>query len=132
MGIPLVRGMKQLQLPVEPESVRAARRFVGSLGLPEPPRQNAGLLVSEVVTNAVTHGDLSADDTIRVRARCDGDVRVEVCHRGSGFDASPRSGALDEVGGWGLPLLDALADDWGVRAPSGMTCVWFSCPIEAG
>src|SRR5438445_335532 len=49
--------MARLELPVDARSVTAARRFVGGLDLPEPPRENASLLISELVTNAIIHAD---------------------------------------------------------------------------
>jgi anti-sigma regulatory factor (Ser/Thr protein kinase) len=123
--------MRQLQLPVDPQSVTAARRFIARLDLPEPPRENASLLISELVSNAIVHGDLAAEDNIEVLIARDDALRVEVCHAGEGFEVRPRERAKDDIGGWGLPLVDALADDWGVRAARGMTCVWFSCSVEA-
>lgn len=122
--------MAHLELPVEPTSVAAARHFIGELDLPEPPRENASLLISELVTNAIIHGDLNSEDNIDVLVAKDDALRVEVCHRGEGFDLRPRERAPDEIGGWGLPLVEALAEDWGIHGSSGTTCVWFTCPIE--
>ena len=85
------------------------------------------LLVSEVVTNAVRHG--GADAPLEVRARWDGDVRVEVVDHGNGFLPAPRAGERHEPGGFGLFLVGRLADRWGVEATDA-TRVWFV--IERG
>jgi hypothetical protein len=52
---------------------------------------------------------------------------VEVCDDGSGWSDQMRSTSVDSdqpAGGWGLMLVGALADRWGVRA-GDRTCVWF-------
>ena len=86
-----------------------------------------GLLVSEVVTNAVVHGDSRELDVIAsVTERF---VRVEVCDDGEGFVPRPRALAPDDVGGWGLFLVEQLASAWGVSF-SGRTTVWFELPCR--
>jgi anti-sigma regulatory factor (Ser/Thr protein kinase) len=54
-------------------------------------------------------------------------VRIEVSDGGAGFvppkRPAPRLDA-EEPGGWGLVLVDRLADRWGVARDEG-TSVWF-------
>jgi anti-sigma regulatory factor (Ser/Thr protein kinase) len=89
------------------------------------------LLVSELVTNAVRHadapnvGEVGLDVTIR-----DGRVRVEVADHGLGFEPSPRDGEMSRPGGWGLYLVDRIADRWGV-VRNAMNRVWFEISIPA-
>ena len=107
-------------LPRSPESVSAARRLVHTHTptLGSQHRQDAVLMVSELVTNALAHGigtislriDVSSD-ALRVEVSDEGNVRLE---------PSPTPGAH---GGWGLRIVDQLADDWGVL--EGSTKVWF-------
>ncbi|HMJ35230.1 MAG TPA: ATP-binding protein [Baekduia sp.] len=82
----------------------------------------ARLLVSEVVTNAVRHGE---GDMVRVMLDADGGgvLRCEITDDGHGFVPAARTKAATEVGGWGLHLVEALSRDWGVR--EGRTHVWF-------
>lgn len=81
-------------------------------------RQDAALLVSELVTNAVTHG--VGEIWLRVDTETDG-VRVEVSDQGNvALAPSPTPGAH---GGWGLRIVDELASEWGVL--EGSTRVWF-------
>jgi len=86
------------------------------------------LLVSELVTNSVLHGGAGPNDSVQLRVHCpDHCVRVEVCDDGHGWGEHIRSTSLDSEqppGGWGLMLVGALADRWGVRAGK-RTCVWF-------
>jgi anti-sigma regulatory factor (Ser/Thr protein kinase) len=83
------------------------------------------LLVSELVTNAIRHadhgvsGDIGLDVTI---AR--GCIRVEVANPGAGFVVRERDNDTSRPGGWGLYLVDRIADRWGV-ARNSVTRVWF-------
>jgi anti-sigma regulatory factor (Ser/Thr protein kinase) len=82
------------------------------------------LLVSETVTNAVIHPDVSPPGKIGLYARLDRQViRVEVTDEGNGFVPRPREpGHLG--GGFGLYLLEKESARWGVEnAPR--TTVWF-------
>src|SRR3954470_15282986 len=88
-------------------------------------RQPVGLLVSELVTNAVRHGGAGPSNTVSVRLDSSPDrVRVEVKDEGPGFE--PRVGRrIDPVeDGFGLTLVDQLADRWGVEVEAGGR-VWF-------
>jgi anti-sigma regulatory factor (Ser/Thr protein kinase) len=86
------------------------------------------LLVSELVTNSVLHGGAGPEDSVQVHVdRPDHCVHVEVCDNGGGWMEPTRSTSLDSdepAGGWGLMLVGALADRWGVSAGE-RTCVWF-------
>ncbi|MFE7624463.1 ATP-binding protein [Streptomyces sp. NPDC057509] len=86
----------------------------------------AGLLLSELVTNALIHGQ--GDVGIRVHlaeGRCVIAVR-------DGSSARPRLRRADaqEEGGRGLLLVDALAAEWGV-SPDGTT-TWCSLHVNEG
>lgn len=86
-----------------------------------------GLLVSEVVTNAIVHGASRELDV--VASVSESTVRVEVCDDGDGFVPRPRALEPDEAGGWGLFLVEQLATSWGVSF-SGRTTVWFELPCR--
>ena len=115
-------------LPPRPEAAASARRALDGLTLPPDRVALVRLLVSELVTNSIRHGALDADQPVRLTARVTGDrVRVEVADAGAGF--APRSGGPQpRKDGWGLVLLDALAERWGVEQ-SGATTVWFEVPL---
>jgi anti-sigma regulatory factor (Ser/Thr protein kinase) len=87
---------------------------------------DAVLVVSELVTNAVLHGEGAI--TIAVELR-DDDVRVEVSDVGVG-QPRVRPPADDEGnGGRGLRIVEAVASDWGVDgSPQGPTTVWAALP----
>ena len=83
------------------------------------------LLVSELVTNAIRHsdaptgGEVDLDVTIEQQR-----VRVEVADPGAGFEPEPRDDEMSRPGGWGLYLVDRIADRWGV-ARNRKNRVWF-------
>jgi anti-sigma regulatory factor (Ser/Thr protein kinase) len=127
-------GELELTLDPAPASIAKARaRVLDAVGggLAAEARQTLCLLVSEVVTNAIRHG--GTDRPVRLRASCNGDVRVEVIDHGDGFIPRPRHGDLEDPGGFGLYLVGRLADRWGVETAE-TTCVWFELgqPARAG
>lgn len=85
---------------------------------------DVSLLVSELVTNSYRHsgaGDKGIGVDVTVDREC---VRGEVVDHGSGFRAEPVPKGGRGIGGWGLVILDRLADRWGVRG-GPPTRVWF-------
>ena len=120
----------ELELPRELDSAAAARHavdgLVGTLG--DEQLGDVRLLVSELVTNALRHADMSAEETIRLRVHIDQVlVRVEVSDPGPGFELQGRADDSGTVDGWGLYLVATLADRWGVQRDSSETAnsVWF-------
>jgi anti-sigma regulatory factor (Ser/Thr protein kinase) len=118
-------------LPAGPDAAGVARRALAEHDPTLPPslQDDLWLLVTELVTNAVLHGGAGSDRPVQVEFRRDADrIRVEVVDPGTAFEppASPTNG--DSSGGWGLFLVDRIAERWGVSpAPTG-TCVWFELP----
>jgi anti-sigma regulatory factor (Ser/Thr protein kinase) len=111
---------------------RALTEFAGELD-PEV-RERTALVVSELVTNSYKHAGLGESQRIDVEVSVRSEfVRMEVTDPGSGFDiVALRPGTLDGSGGWGLWLIDQMADRWGVDF-SHSTCVWceFDSPDAA-
>lgn len=83
------------------------------------------LLATELLTNSVRHGAGPEDwITLDVEIYANA-VRVVVTDRGPGFMPEPTPQPhLDRPGGWGLCLVDRLADRWGVNT-NETTEVWF-------
>jgi len=110
-----------------PEAARNARASLGPVAEVLEPScfEVVQLLVSELVSNAVRHADLSADEQITLRVGiAAGFVRVEVHDPGRGFALQKRTSASPQGSGWGLFLVERLADQWGVHTDGGTT-VWF-------
>ena len=120
-----MEGTLDLTLPAEPESVAEARAKVCAAmrsHLADGASETVRLLISELMTNAIRHGDGS--QPVEVHAHWNAEVRVEVVDHGHGFTPGPRLQGLDEPGGFGLYLVGQLADRWGVETDDATT-VWF-------
>jgi anti-sigma regulatory factor (Ser/Thr protein kinase) len=99
---------------IEPLRPRLGDELAGDLSL----------LVSELVTNSYRHSG-AGDQQIGVDVTVNREfVRGEVIDHGPGFPAEPVPRGRRRIGGWGLVILDRLADRWGVRG-GPPTRVWF-------
>lgn len=87
---------------------------------------DAKLLTSEVVTNAVRHSGLGAEGSIGLAVKLSPDrVRIEVSDAGIGFDiAALDAPSAKNESGWGLFLVQEVSDGWGV-IKNDPNVVWF-------
>jgi anti-sigma regulatory factor (Ser/Thr protein kinase) len=109
-----------------PYAVTAARLALSDLDnhLDASVAFDVRLLVSELVTNSVKHAHVSEDDSITLVVKIDHDVvHVEVQDEGPGFEPPPTAPPDDADEGWGLFLVEQLADEWGVERER--QAVWF-------
>jgi anti-sigma regulatory factor (Ser/Thr protein kinase) len=109
-----------------PYAVTAARLALADLDahLDASVAFDVRLLVSELVTNSVQHASVKAEDSIvLVVAIGDENVRVTVRDEGPGFEPPASPPPDDADAGWGLFLVEQLADSWGVA--EGGQGVWF-------
>lgn len=92
--------------------------------------EDATLLVSELVTNAVRHASQAGFPQVELRLKVEPErVRVVVSDPGGGFDAAPRLPTASESSGWGLYLVDRIADRWGVITKDRNE-VWFEIDVD--
>ena len=117
----------RISLPPSYSAPAMSRRVLDALGddIGRQVRDDARLLLTELVTNSIRHAHLRVDDRISVRIRREiAGLLVEVTDPGSGFSVDSRQTA--RTGGWGLLLLDQLSQDWGVENHPGRgATVWF-------
>ncbi|MBV9213797.1 MAG: ATP-binding protein [Actinobacteria bacterium] len=126
------RARVQLQLDAGPEAAAAARAAIAMLEgcAPGELLDDARLLTSEVVTNAVRHSGAPADSAVDLEVAASPDrVRVEVADDGRGFTPRPRSAHQSQGSGWGLHLVERLASRWGVEGQPRPS-VWFELERE--
>lgn len=113
----------ELQLLPTPDTPWIARRQLAdrfSAILDCNDLQDAKLLISELVTNAVIHGR----GQIELRALLDENhLTVDITDQGDGFKRPAHEWDLDAVGGHGLHIVDAVASRWGLY--EGSSHVWF-------
>ncbi len=116
------------RLPPHPASTRAARAFIAEhlrAWELDPAIDDATLLVSELVTNAILHARTPVDLVVR-KVKCA--VRVEVFDEGSGV-AQPLYPDLEAAAGRGLGLVQAVASRWGVDDADVGKTVWFEIAL---
>ena len=101
-----------------------ARRAVEQFGASLDPEvvPDVRLLVSELISNSVKYGGEGQVQLI-LQSEDRRHVRVEVVDQGVGFVPTVRDRPKTEPGGWGLHMVEALTERWGVR--EGSTHVWF-------
>jgi anti-sigma regulatory factor (Ser/Thr protein kinase) len=107
-----------------------ARDIVDRLAPPLRPEEVPALrlLVSELVTNSVRHTELGPDEWIDLDVAVAPDtVRITVSDPGGGFAPPTRPPRPTDPSGWGLTLVERMADRWGISS-DGRTRVWFEIP----
>jgi len=114
-----------LRLRGGPEAAARARRALSKLraDIDPPLMETLRLLVTELVSNSVRHAQ---SETVVLRvlvARTS--VLTEVTDEGPGFDPTDAGAPGTDDSGWGLFLVERLADRWGVNQASDVTKVWF-------
>ena len=116
-----------LNLACDDDAPRRARESIDDLPVGRGLREDARLLISELVTNALLHSGCSTDDLIafRVTLTGDGSIVIVVCDPGySEKDARIEPENDDGLnGGVGLRLVDLLAHRWGSDRGDGHV-VW--------
>jgi len=114
------------EIAAAPTAPRAAREAVDACceGLSAGAKHTVRLLVSELVSNGVQHAG-APGDPIHVRFAVDArSVRVAVTAPGPGFEPGVSHPGPDAESGYGLFLVDRMADSWGA-SNNGATTVWF-------
>jgi len=126
--------MGRIDLPGDVTSVAKARRYVRVLlaNIAHPRADDAVLLVSELVANAVRHSDsaLPGGQVTVAVACCSGTLHIDVIDAGSPTtkpELRPAPGPLT-CSGRGLWLVRELSSAWGWHdTPTGRV-VWFQLP----
>ena len=128
---------RELILPAD-ESAPVLARSALNDAIPPPAlnerADDACLAVSELATNAVKHGQLRpGQDTIRLVIDADEErLRIEMEQSTAAIGVRAVEPRLEDpvrVGGYGLRLVEEIADEWGVETgPPGH--VW--CEFRSG
>jgi two-component sensor histidine kinase len=124
-------------LPYTASSVGVARRrLIGDLtdaGVYEATACDAGLVLSELISNALRHATPLPGSLIRV-SWCLNDDCIEVAVSDGGGPTVPlvNKPAANALGGRGLGIVDRLSLRWGVytRQDGSETTVWAMLPLS--
>jgi anti-sigma regulatory factor (Ser/Thr protein kinase) len=120
-----------LTVPGMPEHVSRARAFVAGLAertaLESGAVDNAALLTSELVTNAMLHTSSGGSQGTVTVVVIDGPdaLMVEVIDDGSPYTGPEVQGDRYASQGHGLFLVEQLASRWGYLRDAAGTTVWF-------
>jgi two-component sensor histidine kinase len=112
-----------VEVPAGPTAPREARSSLQPLRdvLPEEVLDALRLIVSELVTNSVKHATLLPDAAISVWVHIGaGVVRLEVADHSGGFPLDVSPGREGGESGWGLFIVNRLADRWGAGSEDGI------------
>jgi two-component sensor histidine kinase len=125
-------------LPYTASSVGVARRrLIGDLteaSVFEATACDAGLVLSELVSNALRHATPLPGSLVKVSWRVDDDcVEVAVSDGGGPTVPMVNKPAANALGGRGLGIVDRLSIRWGVHArqDGSETTVWAALPLSA-
>ncbi|WP_017578026.1 ATP-binding protein [Nocardiopsis kunsanensis] len=130
---------RNVTLPYVPSSVTGARKLLqddlAGLGLGEERLDDAALVLSELVSNALRHATplpAPREGSVGVSWRAefgqgqDSSGWVELSVRDGGSSTMPRVArpSVSGLGGRGLGIVQALAGRWGTEMDSDTTTVW--------
>ena len=122
-----------VSVPHEGLGVRIARhRFADQLkaaGVPADQTQDAMLVLSELVSNAVKHAAPLPSGEITVRWQVDHDVlHIGITDGGAGTRPRAAAAALSAAGGRGLEIVRTVSTQWGVTEAEDSVTVWAEVP----
>lgn len=113
-----------MTLPATPGSSARARQVVAEAasawGLSEDAAEDAALVVTELVSNAVDHAEGSVGLTV---SRTDSGLRIEVADN-SPTPPEQKPIQVDSARGRGLIIVAALSTSWGTEPRAGGKVVW--------
>ena len=118
--------------PLSPGAPRQARQALDELFGVVPPKVliDLRIIVAELVTNSVKHSGGGEGEPITLRVDCsDSVVRIEVEDGGPGFSPVFPAPNLESAAGWGLYIVDRLADRWGTLSEG---TVWAEVDLPDG
>jgi anti-sigma regulatory factor (Ser/Thr protein kinase) len=102
---------------------------LSSLGVAEEPSEDAMLVMSELVSNAVKHAAPLPGGEVRVRWSIATDcLHLEITDGGAVTRPNPAIATVFALGGRGLDIVRTISDQWGVTHDSDSVTVWADVP----
>ena len=127
-------GRAPLEVPHERTGVRLARHTVAdhltAVGVREDACDDALLVLSELVSNAVTHAAPLPNGRIAVGwAVLDDALHLEITDGGAATSPQARVAALLSGSGRGLDIVRTICRAWGVTEGERSVTVWADVPM---
>jgi anti-sigma regulatory factor (Ser/Thr protein kinase) len=127
-------GRVPLEVPHGRTGVRLARHTVAdqltAVGVRQEARDDALLVLSELVSNAVTHAAPLPNGRITVGWSVLGDaLHLEITDGGAVTSPRARSAALFSGSGRGLDIVRTICRAWGVTEGERSVTVWADVPM---
>lgn len=123
-----------VRLRFHPTAAGAARlhvtEFLSSHNLPPGVIDDARLVVSELVANAVQHGKPSPDGFLNLAWEIESSNLVLSVEDGGDQPIKQREPDLESVDGRGLHIVESLSKSWTVQRDAGTTMVCASIEID--
>ena len=137
------RVTHSVTVPHEGQGVSLARHaFVSELmsfGVSDDVCQDAMLVISELVSNAVKHAAPLPGGEVQVRCSISEDfLHIEITDGGAVTRPNPAVATVFALGGRGLDIVRTISREWGVSAEGDSVTVWADVPrirksiVEAG
>lgn len=129
------RVTHSVTVPHEGQGVSLARHAfaseLASVGVSDDVRQDAMLVISELVSNAVKHAAPLPGGEVRVRCSITVDnLRIEITDGGAVTRPSPAVATVFALGGRGLDIVRTISRQWGVSKDGDSVTVWADVPLE--
>ncbi len=122
-----------IDVPHERTGVRLARHAfadqIAAAGVEREARDDAMLVLSELVSNAVKHATPLPSGQITVRWSLDAEVlHLEIVDGGAGTRPRAAVAPLSALGGRGLDIVRTVSRHWGVMEGEDSVTVWAEVP----
>jgi anti-sigma regulatory factor (Ser/Thr protein kinase) len=120
-------------VPHERHGVSLARHAfadeLAEVGIAEDDRDDAMLVLSELVSNAVKHAAPLQNGEVRVRwAIRDDCLHIEITDGGAATRPNAVVAAVSALGGRGLDIVRTVSRQWGVTEATDSVTVWADVP----
>jgi len=120
----VVKSHDTIRLPFEPSTPSMARTklaaFLTVNRIPSEVIDDALIVISEMIANAVSHGVPTSDGTIEISWSLGGDLlELSVYDAGVGASLKPIDFDEDSLSGRGLSIINRVADRWWVDVSQG-------------
>jgi anti-sigma regulatory factor (Ser/Thr protein kinase) len=127
-----VTGELRITVRCDSHAPKMVREALEALPEAEPAKDEALLVASELVTNAVRHSQCAQEEQLQVSACCAEDrLRISVIDPGTSGRPAQVVQRPPASGGMGLKVVEKLSKRWGAkRHPVGYE-VWAEVPLAA-